>query len=100
MQGVGAPDCVHRVKHEVYLTYFYAKYTKAIYLILKILFDPYGTILPSKRTFTLNAGAEDLYRGKYLLNHKKATFSRWRPMLNTQMTKSLPFTTTHTFVVL
>ena len=60
--GGGVPDCMYVVKRGVSLHYFYIKNTKTIYLLLKALRCPCGTILPRTGNFAVNACTEDNLR--------------------------------------
>ena len=59
---MGSPDCMHLVKRGVSLHYSYMKHTKTIYLFLKALRCPCGTILPRTGNFAINACADDKSR--------------------------------------
>ena len=56
------PDCMHYVKHVVFLHYSCMKNTKTIYLFLKAPRYPCCTILPRTGNFAVNASAEDKSR--------------------------------------
>ena len=61
-KGWEVPDCTHYVKRGVSLRYSYMKNTKTIYLFMKALRCPYGTILRRTGNFAVNTCAEDKSR--------------------------------------